>query len=133
VTPREIDEVVESWQAACCERTALRAAIAAHLPPDSTCACDRTDWIMQTVDRLHLLLSSPNQLTVAAVEMATRRKVVTSTELRSDQDALIAGIETVVGPLPDECTMAWRRACGLFADVIAGLIFNPFRGDGAES
>jgi hypothetical protein len=129
VTPREIDEVVDSWRAACRDRTALRAAITANLPEESTCVCDRTEWIMQTVDRLHVLLSSPNQLAIAAVEMATRRKVVTSTELRSDQDALIAGIETVVGPLPEECTMAWHRACGLFADVFAGLIFNPFRGD----
>ena len=132
MTPREIDEVVESWRAACCQRTTLRAAISAHLPADSTCACDRTDWIMQTVDRLHVLLSSPNQLAVAAVEMASRRKVVTSAELRSDQDALIMGIETVLGPLPEECTKAWHRACGLFADVIAGLIFNPFRGDDAD-
>ena len=132
MTPREIDEVVESWRAACRERTALREAIAANLPAEPTCACDRTDWIMQTVDRLHVLLSSPNQLAVAAVEMATLRKAVTSAELRSDQDALIMGIEAVLGPLPEECTMAWRRACGLFADVIAGLIFNPFRGDGPE-
>ena len=129
MTPREIDEVVESWRAACRQRAALRAAITAHLPADSMCVCDRTEWIMQTVDRLHLLLSSPHQLAVAAVEMATRRKVVTSTELRCDQDALITGIETVLGPLPEECTKAWHRACGLFADVIAELIFNPFRGD----
>jgi hypothetical protein len=40
---------------------------------------------------------------------------------------------TVLGPLPEECTMAWHRACGLFADVIAGLIFNPFRGDETET
>ena len=64
---------------------------------------------------------------VAAVEMATRRKAVTSGDLTTDQDALMAGIEAVLGPLPERCTLAWHRACGLFADVIAGLIFNPFR------
>jgi hypothetical protein len=105
-----------------------RAAITAHLPP-TRCASASHRVDHQTVDRLHPLLSSPHQLAVAAVEMATLRKVVTSTELRCDQDALITGIETVLGPLPEECTMAWHRACGLFADVIAELIFNPFRGD----
>ena len=59
--------------------------------------------------------------------MATRRKAVTSGDLTTDRDALMAGIEAVLGPLPEECTLAWHRACGLFADVIAGLIFNPFR------
>jgi hypothetical protein len=127
MTPQEIDEVVRSWRSACRQRGVLRDAIVAHLPEGSMCAGKRADWIIQTVDCLHVLLNNPNRVAVAAVEMATRRKAVTSGDLQTDRDALIAGIEAVLGPLPEECTMAWHRASGLFADVIAGLIFNPFR------
>jgi hypothetical protein len=127
MTPQEINEVVRSWRSASRQRDVLRAAIMAHLPEGWMCAAERADWIIQTVDCLHVLLNNPNRVSVAAVEMASRRKAVTSADLQTDRDALIYGIETVLGPLPEECTMAWHRACGLFADVIAGLIFNPFR------
>jgi hypothetical protein len=127
MTPREIDEVVCSWRAACLRREELRLAISEHLSGGTMSFEARADWIVQTVDELHGLLSCPNELAVAAVEAAARRKVVTSGELRSDRHALMAGVDAMVGPLTEECTMAWRRACGLFGDIIAGLIFNPFR------
>jgi hypothetical protein len=133
MTPQEIDEVVRSWRSACRHRSTLWAAIRAHLPEGSMCADERADWIIGTVDCLHVMLASPNRLAVAAIEMAERRKAVTSADLQSDRDALMAGLETVLGPLSEDCTMAWHRACGLFADVIAGLIFNPFRERKPES
>ena len=105
----------------------LRRAIIDNLPEGSMCARERADWILLTVDRLQPLLATPNRLTTTAIEMAVLRHAVTSAELRCDERALMRGIETVLGPLSEDCTMAWRRACGLFADVIAGLIFNPFR------
>jgi hypothetical protein len=127
MTPVQIDEVVCSWRSACEQRDVLRRAITAHLPRDSMPVEDRADWILRTVDRLLPVLATPHDLATTAVEMAALRHAVTSSELRSDKQALMSGLETVIGPLPEECRLAWHRACGLFGDVIAELIFNPFR------
>jgi hypothetical protein len=127
MTPLQIDEVVRSWRSACEQRDELRRGITAHLPQGSMPVDARADWILQTVDRLLPVLATPHEVATTATAMAALRHAVTSSELRSDKQALMAGLEAVLGPLSEECTLAWHRACGLFGDVIAELIFNPFR------
>jgi hypothetical protein len=126
VTPTQIVRVDSTWRAASTRRTELRAAIAANLPPHTTTADERAKWIMRTVDRLVPLLASPTQLCIAANEIIVRRGTVTSADLVAWRDALLAGLEDVLGTQPEPTLVAWNQACGLFGDVIAALIVNPF-------
>lgn len=81
---------------------------------------------MQTVDRLAPLLVSPTQLCIAATDMAEQRGPVHMDDLIADREALLTGIRDVIGTQPDQTVAAWHQACGIFADVIAALIVNPF-------
>jgi hypothetical protein len=126
VTPAQIVRVDTTWRAACGRRTELRAAIAANLPAGTTAADARAKWIMRTVDRLVPLLASPTQLCIAANEIVVRRGTVTTADLVAWRDALLAGLNHVLGAQREPTLVAWNQACGLFADVIAALIVNPF-------
>jgi hypothetical protein len=126
VTPAQILMVDATWRAASARPAELRAAIAANLPTDSRDADERARWIMRTVDRLAPLLTSPTQLCIAANEIIERRGTVTSADLVAWRDAMLAGLNEVLGPQPEATLVAWHQACGLFADVIAALIVNPF-------
>ena len=125
MTPAQIARMEATWRAACRRRADLHAAIADHLP-QSTDTVERARWIMQTVDCLAPLLTSPTQLCLAANSMAEQRGTVTSADLIADRDALLAGIHCVLGEQSEPTLVAWHQACGLFADVIAELILNAF-------
>jgi hypothetical protein len=126
MTPAQIVRVDASWRAACRRRSELQTAITLNMPPGTKKVEVRAEWIMQTVDRLVPLLASPTQLPPAAKEMVARRGKVTSADLIAARDALLAGLSHVLGDLSPPTLVAWHQACGLFADVIAALIVNPF-------
>jgi hypothetical protein len=126
MTPAQIARVDSSWRAACRCRSELQAAITLNMPAGTKKVDDKAQWIMQTVDRLVPLLTSPTQLPPAAMEMVERRGKVTSDDLIAARDALLAGLDHVLGDLSEPTLVAWHQACGLFADVIASLIVNPF-------
>lgn len=115
-----------TWRAAVCRRSDLQAAIARNFPDGTRNVEDKAEWIMQTVDRLVPLLTSPTQLCIAAQEMVKRQETVTTADLVASRDALLAGIADVLGPQSEPTLAAWHQACGLFADVIAALVVNPF-------
>jgi hypothetical protein len=122
----QISRVAATWRAAGRRRWDLKAAIASNLPDGTRHVDDKAEWIMQTVDRLVPLLTSPTQLCIAAQEMVERRGPMTTADLVASRDALLAGIAHVLGPQSEQTLVAWHQACGLFADVIAALVVNPF-------
>jgi hypothetical protein len=126
VTPIQISRVAATWRAAERRRSDLQTAIAGNLPPGTRHVEAKAMWIMQTVDRLLPLLASPTQLCDAAHDMVERRGTVTTADLIASRDALLAGLAHVLGPPSEPTLVAWNQACGLFADVIAALVVNPF-------
>ena len=121
-------EVEATWRAACRRRAEIQAAIAENLPPETTGVKARAEWIMQTVDRLAPLLVRPTQLCVAAKAMAEQRGAVTSADLVADRDALLEALHHVLGSQSEPTLTTWHQAFGLFADIIAAFIVNPFCG-----
>ena len=126
MTPVQISRVAATWRAAVRRRSDLQFAIADNLPAGTRHVDAKAEWIMQTVDRLVPLLVSPTQLCVAAKDMVEQRGTVTTADLIASRDALLAGLAKVLGPQSEATLAAWNQACGLFADVIAALVVNPF-------
>ena len=126
MTPVQISRVTATWRAAGRRRPELQTAIADNLPIGTRHVEAKAEWIMQTVDRLVPLLTKPTELCVAANEMVERRETVTTADLIASRDALLAGLAYVLGPPSEPTLVAWNQACGLFADVIAALVVNPF-------
>jgi hypothetical protein len=126
VTPVQISRVAATWRAAGRHRLDLKTAIASSLPDGTRHVDAKAEWIMQTVDRLVPLLTSPTQLCIAAQEMVERRGTMTTADLVASRDALLAGLDHVLGPPSEQTLVAWHQACGLFADVISALAVNPF-------
>ncbi len=128
MTPAQIARVEATWRAACRRRAEIHAAIADSLPPGTMDVDARADWIMETVDRFAPLLVSPSQLCVTAKAMAEQRGSVTTADLVADRDAILEALHHVLGSQSEQTLIAWHQAFGLFADIVAAFIANPFCG-----
>jgi hypothetical protein len=126
MTPDEIDAVVVSWRALARRRIELLDVVAAHLPQsDDWAPRVRAAWILEAVDRCNSCLGQASCLGEVAASMVGTRLVRETSALRIDGWALLVGVELSL-PLDPSQRVAWRRAWQLFAELVAGLMLEPF-------
>jgi hypothetical protein len=126
MTPDQIDTVVSTWQSARRD-PGLLEAIVNGFPPSDAEAAQHGDWVFRAVSRLSPMLDRPTLFAPAAATLAYERAPVQLAELAADRDALLSGLQQVLGPLDPDDLRAWQLAIELFAEIICDLAFEPFR------
>jgi hypothetical protein len=127
MSPEQIGIVAASWRMATGQRAQLLAAIGEVLGNcDGWPAVSRAVWLLDAVTTLEPLLSHPAALAEAATPIATCRRACGSDDFACEGDALLAGLDRVLGPLDDTARRAWRQAWHLLAEIFAGMTLAPF-------
>jgi hypothetical protein len=128
MTPSQIDLVVSSWSKlrstqglASFKQEAIDAFGHSVHDPES-----RAEWLAEAVERLYGHLAEPARLADEASELIAQRGRVTTEEITHDQDALIAALVAIQGPLSTEMVEAWRAGCALFWEIVAAKALDPF-------
>ena len=111
MTPVQIFGVTATWRAVGRRRSDVQTSIANNVSEGSGHVDAKAEWIMQTVDRVVPLLTSPTQLCCAAQEMIERRGTATTADLIASRDALLGGMADVLGRSPSRhSSRGTRRA-----------------------
>ena len=127
MSPEQIGIVAGSWRMATGQRALLLGAMGERLGDcDGWPADARALWLLDAVTALEPLLSRPAELAEAAAPIATCRRTCGRDNLVDEGDALLAGLDQVLGPLDERARRAWRQAWHLLAEIIAGMTLAPF-------
>jgi MFS family permease len=86
---------------------------------------ERVIRIIDAVDRLYLLLPSPGALAAETAALVGDSAAVTLAQLDGDERALLGAVTDLDRLTPREL-VAWRSACDLFKETVAGLALQPF-------
>jgi hypothetical protein len=133
MTPEQIEDVTRTWHIAAPIRGAVRNAVVRSYRPGAERTEERADWVLDAVERLHLLLDRPARLGIAVADLVGRRNTITTEALAEDRDALIGGLDAALGGLTLHEEEAWQQACALVWEVVSALAPSPFASGVADA
>jgi hemoglobin-like flavoprotein len=125
----EIGLVTDSWRNALSQPDVLFSALTERLDGTDRFRTERARWIVDAVSALSEVLDHPATFEPRAAEVLARRSNVTVEELGTERDALLAALTELDPGMTTETARAWQLAIGLFAELVAAVGLEPFKGD----